>query len=75
MREIITFQQMKERYPDQWLLVACAETDAEMNVVRGEVLAHSANRDDVYGQLLDVKGKTVAIEFTGEIPEDLAVML
>ena len=75
MAETITFQQMKERYPDQWLLVACAETDDDMNLVRGEVLAHSGSRDEVYRCLLGVAGKNLAIEYTGDIPEDLAVML
>lgn len=75
MEDIITFQQMKERYPDQWLLVACVEMDDQMNVVRGEVLAHSGDRDEIYRRLLDAKGKDMAIEYTGDIPEDLAVML
>lgn len=75
MAESITFQQMKEQYPDQWLLVTTVETDDDMNLVRGEVLAHSVNRDEIYRRLLDVTGKNVAIEYTGDIPEDLAVML
>jgi hypothetical protein len=66
---------MKERYPDQWLLVACVESDDNLNLIRGEVLAHSANRDEIYRQLLDVRGKDLAVEYTGDIPEDLAVML
>jgi hypothetical protein len=75
MPEQLTIQQMREQYPDQWLLLASVETDAELNVLRGEVLAHSPSRDDIYGQLLVTKGERLAIEYTGDIPEDLAVML
>jgi len=74
MPEVITYQQMKEQYPDQWLLVSCVETDEDMNVVRGEVLAHSTSRDEIYAKLLKLTGKHVAIEYTGDIPEDPAVM-
>jgi hypothetical protein len=75
MADVITFQQMKERYPDQWLLVTCIEMDEQMDLMRGEVLASSTSRDEIYRRLLDVSGKKVAIEYTGDIPEDLAVML
>lgn len=75
MADIITFQQMQELYPDQWLLVTRMEMDEQMDLMCGEVLASSRSRDEIYRKLLDVSGKKVAIEYTGEIPEDLAVML
>jgi len=57
------------------LLIAYTELDDRMNVTRGEVLAHSPNRDEVYRKLLSMKGKAVAVEYTGTVPEDLAVVL
>jgi hypothetical protein len=76
MPEILTFQQMKRRYAGEWLLVRRAETDDELNLLAGEVLAHSADRDEVYRKLLSEKPRgCVAIEFGGPPPEDLSVML
>jgi len=46
-----------------------------LHVVEGEVMAHSPNREAIYHQLLKTKGKDIAIEYFGKIPDDLAVML
>ena len=46
-----------------------------MNVIRGEVLAHSSNRDNIYSAISSRDGQSVAIEYIGAIPEDLAVIL
>ena len=67
---------MKERYAGEWLLVGQAETDEDLNVLRGEVLAHSPDRDEIYRKLLSEKRSgSLAIEFGGAPPEDLSVML
>lgn len=66
---------MRSYYTNEWLLIAYTELDDEMRVVSGEVLAHSPDRDEVYHKLLSMKGKPVAVEYTGAIPEDLAVAL
>lgn len=75
MGETLSIQGMISRYKGEWLLIAYAELDDEMNVIRGEVLAHSPDRDEIYRELLSVKGKSVAVEYAGLIPEDLAVAL
>ena len=56
-------------------MIAYTELDEEMRVIQGEVLAHSPDRDEIYRHLLTVKGQQVAVEYIGEIPEDLAVVL
>ncbi len=75
MGEMLSIQEMRSQYPGEWLLIAYAELDDEMSVIRGEVLAHSPDRDEIYRELLSVPGKSVAIEYAGAIPEDLAVVL
>ncbi len=75
MGEILSIQEMKSQYTGEWLLIAYTELDNEMNVIRGEVLIHSPDRDEIYRELLSTKGKSVAVEYTGAIPEDLAVVL
>ena len=57
------------------MLIAYTELDDEMNVIHGEMLAHSPDRDEIYRSLRSMKGKAVAVEYVGTIPEDLAVVL
>jgi len=71
----MTFEEMKDLYPEQWLAIAYTELNDDMAVRRGKVLAHSSDRDEIYRCLLALGSQSIAIEYTGEIPEDLAVML
>ena len=57
------------------MLIAYTELDEDLNVIRGEVLAHSRTRDLLYNNPLSRKGKSVAREYICPIPEDLAAML
>jgi hypothetical protein len=40
----------------------------------GKVLAHAFSKEDIYKALLHTRGKNVAIEYCGDLPEDLVVM-
>jgi hypothetical protein len=60
--EVLTFEEMKQRYDGEWLMIAYTELDSEMNVVQGEVLAHSPNQEEIYQALPLAKGKAVAFE-------------
>ncbi|MGL5060822.1 MAG: hypothetical protein ACRC62_12670 [Microcoleus sp.] len=73
--QILTLEEITRLYPQEWVLIAYTELDEDLNVIRGEVLAHSPDRDLLYNNALSRKGKSVAIEYTGPIPDDLAVML
>jgi hypothetical protein len=57
------------------VLIAYTELDEDLNVIRGEVLAHSPEGDLLYNNPLSREGKSVAREYTTFIPEDLAAML
>jgi hypothetical protein len=72
--DILTIEQMHERYRNEWLLIAFTELDEDFNVLKGEVLAHSQDRDDVYSAFDRRQGKSVAVEYTGQIPVDLACL-
>lgn len=75
MSEVITFEEMQHRYDGQWLLIAPIEVDEELQVVKGEVLAHSPNQEDIQQALLSVSDQPLAIEYVGQLPEDLIVIL
>lgn len=75
MNQVLSLEAIKERYSGEWVLIAYKELDDEMYVIRGQVLAHSPDRDEIYRKLLSVRGQQVAVEYMGEVPEDLAVVL
>jgi hypothetical protein len=73
--EILTREEMQQRYKDEWLLIAYTETDENLNVLRGEVLAHAPTADSIYKLLPQYPDRSVALEYIGEIPSDFALML
>lgn len=73
--ERLTLEKMCEQYPEQWLLIADPELDENLNVVRGEVVLFSEDRDDIYNNLHLRNGKSAAIEYTGGLPENISLML
>ena len=75
MSAIMTFEEIEQSYDGQWVLIAYTETDEDLKVVLGKVIAHSANKEDVYQALTDAGEQPLAIEYMGQVPEDLAFIL
>ncbi len=75
MSQVITFEEMQRLYNGEWLLIAYTELDDHLQVIAGEVLAHSPHQEDIYQALESVKEQPVAIEYIGQVPEDLAYIL
>ncbi len=73
--EILSLDQMKQRYHDEWLLIAYTDIDKNLVVLQGEVLAHAQNANDLYKLLPNYTDRPVAFEYIGEIPPDFAFML
>lgn len=65
---------LKRRYPKEWLLLTNVVADELTCPIKGTLVAHSKNRDDIYGRLRHLRGKGFAIEYTGKIPKDLVVI-
>ncbi|TAG03721.1 MAG: hypothetical protein EAZ45_09315 [Oscillatoriales cyanobacterium] len=61
---ILTLEEIFSLYPDEWVLIVNPELDEELSVIRGEVLAHAIERDEIY-----------SIEYTGLIPDNLVMIL
>jgi hypothetical protein len=72
--KILSMEQIKERYNDEWVLIEYEELDDKLNVKKGKVIAHSSRREEIYACLSETKGRDIAIDYIGKFPEDLAVM-
>lgn len=70
----MTWEEILKEYAGEWVLIEYRELDAQLNVIEGEVIAHSPNKEEIYKRLLETKGGNIAIEYTGVFPKELAVM-
>ena len=75
MDEVLTLEQIEARFPSEWVLVADPELTDSLVVVKGRVLCHSANRDDVYRKARELQPTHSAILYTGTLPDEAAVVL
>ena len=69
------WKDIKNKFKNQWVLIEVENVDESFNVLEGKVLAHSKDKDEIYQKLLKIKPKEFSIEYTGEVPEDLAVVM
>ncbi len=74
MADVLTLKEIETQFPDEWVLVENPQTNDALEVQSGRVLAHSKNRDEVYRQILTGPSR-FAILYTGEMPEDAAIIL
>ena len=62
-------EEIRRRYRGEWVLIEYNKLDDDLNVVEGEVIAHLPNREEIYQAQMRLRGKSLAIEYLGEIPE------
>ena len=62
----MTLEEIKRQYPNEWVLIEFTELDDELQVVDGQVIAHSPSRDVIDKKLMVLRNDKIAVEFTGE---------
>ena len=75
MSRLMTFAEIERNYNREWVLIAYTKTDEDLQVTEGKVIAHSTNKEDIYRALEAIPEQPLAIEYMGEVPEDLAFIL
>lgn len=75
MTEILTIEELREKFADEWVLLEDPKTSDALEVESGRLLCHSKDRDEVYRKALELKPKHSAVLYTGEFPESLVVVL
>lgn len=68
------WNEIRKRYPDEWVLLAEPETVKGLKIKAGIPIAHSANRSEIYRKQRSLEGD-YAILFTGEIAKDKVFVL
>ncbi len=75
MSQIMTLAEVNQAFDSEWVLFADPELNEHLEVVRGRVLCHSKDRDEVYRTMLEIRPKNAATHFTGLMPEGTAIVL
>lgn len=65
----LTIGQIRRRYRREWLLIAIDEMDkATTTPLRGRLLAHSKDRDEVYDRLLRTRARLPLVTYSEDRP-------
>ena len=64
---------IKRRYPKEWLLLTNITADKLTRPVKGKLVAHSKNRDEIYDRLSRYRGGFY-ITYSGKTPKNLVVL-
>ena len=75
MDKEMTIEEIDSQFESEWVLIEDPKTDEGLKVLGGRVLHHSKDRDEVYRKAVSLRPKRSALIYTGEIPEDTAVVL
>ena len=75
MTDVLTIKEIETRFDSEWVLLENPVTDETHQVLSGQVLAHSPNRDEVDRRLLAARPRHYAMLYTGRLPEDAAIVL
>ena len=75
MERIMTIAEIESQFESEWVLVDEPETNEQLEVLKGKVIHHSKDRDEVYRKAVALRPKRSAILYTGEIPEGTEVVL
>jgi len=62
----MTLEEIRQRYPNEWVIIEFTELDQMLRVVEGEVIAHSPDKEEINRILLPLRNEKLSIEFTGD---------
>ena len=75
MEEVLTLDEINSRFDSEWVLIADPEFDDDLEVVRGRVVCHSKDRDEVDRKAIELRLKSSAFHYTGRMPENTAIVV
>jgi hypothetical protein len=75
MDDVLTIAQIEAQFSSEWVLVEEPETNQALEVQRGKVRWHSKDREEVYRKAVELRPKRFAVLYTGQMPEDTAIVL
>jgi hypothetical protein len=75
MSQVMTMPEMEKSFASEWVLVGDPEFNERMEVVRGKVLFHSRDKEEVYRKDREIHPRSAAYVYTGPPPENVLINL
>ncbi len=75
MKKVFTMKELESRYSGEWVLLVNPRHIEQLEALRGELVFHSKDRNEVYKETHKRKDAHAAIFYVGKLPEDLVVVL
>ncbi len=75
MNDVMTLDEVNEQFDSEWVLLGDIVQNDHHEIVRGRVLFHSKDRDEMYRKLVELRPKRAATHFTGAMPAGTAIVL
>jgi hypothetical protein len=66
----LRLEEIKQQYDGEWVLIVNPMFDENLEVIEGEVWAHSTNVETIYRSLSVSKCHPASIEYMGDLPGD-----
>jgi hypothetical protein len=74
-RDVLSVEEIHFHFRGEWILIEDPEVDKDLNVLRGRVVFHSKDRDEVDRKAIELRLKHSAFLYTGTMPDDTAIVL
>jgi hypothetical protein len=75
MKKVFTMKELEARYSGEWMLLVNPVHNELMEPIRGELVFHNKDREEVYKEAHKRKDAHTAVFYVGKLPEDFVVVL
>ena len=75
MNETITYAEIAKQYNGEWVLLGDTKASKGPKILRGKVLWHSKDREEVYRKAMELRPKHSAVLFMGKPPKGMEFAL
>ena len=62
----LSLAEIRQSYPNQWVLVIEPTLDDNLNLIDGKVVYHTCDKEDLYNHLYLTGESNSALEYTGD---------
>lgn len=70
--DVLTMEEIRNRFDSEWVLLGAPVTTQELEIIEGELLAHSPNRDEIDEALRETPtGARYAVFWVGDRPDNV----
>src|SRR5947207_57676 len=75
MDEFLTLAEVNQEFDSEWVLLGDTEVGEHDEIIRGRVVFHSKDRDEVYSKLLELRPNKAATYYSGARSRDKVYVL